>query len=139
MSVSFQFNLVTPERSVLSQDEVIVTVPGAEGYFGVLPGHAPLVTLLKAGVLTVGEGKRTTRYALSGGYAEVSPDRTTILADQVLCWDTIDPERAEAERQEAVEHLAREEEEASSGHYWEKRRDFSDVCLALHQQYLSRD
>lgn len=138
MSVTFQFDLVTPEASILSHDEVMVTIPGAEGYFGVLPGHAPFVALLAAGVLTLGEGKQATRYAVSGGYAEVLPTRTTILADKVVCWDAIQPEVAEAEQNEAILQLRELHEHDTSKAHWEKRRDFAGVCLSLHKQYQSR-
>ncbi|MEO5349659.1 MAG: ATP synthase F1 subunit epsilon [Magnetococcus sp. YQC-3] len=138
MSVFFQFDLVTPEKRVLSQDEVMVTVPGAEGYFGVLPGHAPLVSLLAMGVLTVGEGKEAVRYAVSGGYAEVLPDRTTVLADQVVCWDSIDPVVVEAEKKEAMERHVAEQEDEGAVRHWKKRRAFAELCLDVHKQYLAR-
>ena len=138
MSATFQFDLVTLEKSVLSQDEVMITVPGAEGYFGVLPGHAPFVALLAAGVLTVGEGKEASRYAVLGGYAEVLPDRTTILADRVLCWDAIEPDAVEIEKQEVIARLEKLAVDDTTEAYWKKRLDFADVCLTLHDQYLSR-
>lgn len=138
MYATFQFDLVTPEKQVLSQDEVMLTVPGAEGYFGVLPGHAPLVTLLTMGVLTVGEGKEAVRYAISGGYAEVLPERTTVLADRVVCWDAIDPAAVGAEKMEAAGRYAATRDEESASRYWKKRERFADVCLDLHKQYLAR-
>lgn len=139
MSATFHFDLVTPEKGVLSQDETMVVIPGAEGYFGVLPGHAPLVAMLAMGVLTVGEGRQAVCYALSGGYADVLPARTTILADQVVCWDAIQSEQVEAEQQESLAQLESLKSDDRSRGHWEKRRDFSKVCLDLHKKYLSRD
>ncbi len=138
MSVTFQFDLVTPEKRVLSHDEVMLTVPGSEGYFGVLPGHAPLVSMLATGVLTVGEGKEAIRYAVAGGYAEVLPDRTTILANRVACWDAINPEAVEAEKGEAIARAAAVQDDASAALFWKKRQEFADVCLDVHKQYLAR-
>lgn len=138
MYATFHFDLVTPEKRVLSQDEVMLTVPGAEGYFGVLPGHAPLVALLMGGVLTVGEGKGAVYYAISGGYAEVLPDRTTILADRVICWDAIDPAAAEREKAEAIESGAAVKEDESASRYWKKCENFANICLNVHKQYLAR-
>ena len=135
---TFQFDLVTLEKSVVSQDEVMITVPGADGYFGVLYGHTPLVALLTAGVLTVGEGKQASRYAVSGGYAEVLPTRTTILADRVICWDAIHPDEIESEREEALAQMGEAQDTADSGVYWEKRKNFADVCLKLHDLYQSQ-
>ena len=139
MSVTFQFDLVTPEATILSREEVMVTIPGAEGYFGVLPGHAPFVAMLAAGVLTLGEGKQATRYALSGGYAEVLPTRTTVLADKVICWDAIQVDAVETEKSEAIEQLEELPRHDTNKAHWEKRRDFADVCLALHKLYQSRN
>ncbi|MEO5363614.1 MAG: ATP synthase F1 subunit epsilon [Magnetococcus sp. DMHC-8] len=138
MSVTFQFELVTPERRVLSHDEVMVTVPGAEGYFGVLPGHAPFISLLAMGVLTVGEGKEAPRYAIAGGYAEVMPDHTTILADQAVCWDAIDPEAVEVDKKEAAERELAVRDDETASRYWKKRRAFATLCLEVHKQYLAR-
>ncbi|MBF0460340.1 MAG: ATP synthase F1 subunit epsilon [Magnetococcales bacterium] len=138
MSVIFQFDLITPEKLVYSHQEQMVTVPGAEGYFGVLPGHAPLISMLAMGVLTVGFGNDATRYAIAGGYAEVLPDHTTILADRVICWDAIDPEAVAAEKQEAVEQGLAVVDDKAHSHYWQERQAFADVCLSVHKQYLAR-
>lgn len=138
MSVTFQFDLVTLEETLLSQEEVIITVPGAEGYFGVLPGHAPFVALLTAGVLTVGEGGEAVRYALSGGYAEVSPTEATILADRAMRWDNIDPVVVRAEQTEAERQFLRVLGDEEAEAYWKKRQDFAEVCLSLHDLFLSR-
>lgn len=139
MSATFQFDLVTLERSVLSQDEVMVTVPGAEGYFGVLPGHAPFVSLVAVGVMTVGEGHQASRYAISGGYAEVLPNQMTVLADRVICWDAVPLEAIKAEQTEAKARLGEIHDDDASEHYWTKRQDFASICLKLHDDYLYRD
>ncbi|MBF0161531.1 MAG: ATP synthase F1 subunit epsilon [Magnetococcales bacterium] len=139
MSVTFQFDLVTPEKRLVSQEEMMLTVPGAEGYFGVLPGHAPLVSLLSVGVLTMGEGRQAVRYAVAGGYAEILPDRATILADRAVCWDSIDPVAVEKEKSEAATQEAATREDESASRYWQKQRAFAAVCLEVHKRYLERD
>jgi F-type H+-transporting ATPase subunit epsilon len=138
VAVTFQFDLVTPDKQVLSQQEVMLTVPGADGYFGVLPGHTPLVSLLTMGVLTVGEGKEAVRYALAGGYAEVLPDRTTILADRIQCWDSIDTAAMEKEKSVASEQELASREEESRNIFWKKQVAFAELCLDVHRQYQNR-
>jgi F-type H+-transporting ATPase subunit epsilon len=78
---TFHFDLVTPDKLLFSGPVDQVDVPGAEGDFGVLAGHAPLVAMLKPGVLVVHEGGKHHRLVVTGGFAEVSTDGLTILAD----------------------------------------------------------
>src|SRR6476661_5565777 len=78
---TFQFELVTPDKVLFSGPVDQVDVPGVEGDFGVLAGHAPLVALMKPGVLVVHEGGRQHRLVVTGGFAEVNENGLTILAD----------------------------------------------------------
>ncbi len=78
---TFHFDLVTPEKLLFSGPVEQVDVPGAEGDFGVLAGHAPLVAILKPGVLVVHEGGTHHRLVVMGGFAEVNAEGLTILAD----------------------------------------------------------
>ena len=78
---SFPFELVAPTKLVFSGEVEQVDVPGAEGDFGVLAGHAPLVAVLKPGVLVVHEGGQHHRLVVMGGFAEVNAEGLTILAD----------------------------------------------------------
>jgi len=75
-----RLELVTPERRVLSEEVVEVRIPGVLGELGVLPGHTPLLTALGTGPLAYTQGGREHRLALQGGFAEVLPDRVTVLA-----------------------------------------------------------
>lgn len=80
-----KFELVAPEKLLVSRAVGMVTVPGEEGDFGVLPGHAPLISTLRTGVVDVSdEGKVSERYFVAGGFAEVSPDRCTVLAEEAV-------------------------------------------------------
>ena len=78
---TFHFDLVAPDKLVFSGEVDQVDVPGVEGDFGVLAGHAPLIALIKPGVLVVHEGGKQHRIVVTGGFAEVNPDGLTILAD----------------------------------------------------------
>jgi len=78
---TFHFDLVSPDKLVFSGDVEQVDVPGSEGDFGVLPGHAPYVAVLKPGILVVHQGGQQNRIVVTGGFAEVNPQGLTILAD----------------------------------------------------------
>jgi F-type H+-transporting ATPase subunit epsilon len=80
-----QFELVSPEKLLFSKPVALVTVPGTEGDFGVLPGHAPMVTTVKAGVIEIYAEENaapTDRIFVAGGFAEVTQTRCTVLADE---------------------------------------------------------
>jgi F-type H+-transporting ATPase subunit epsilon len=100
--------IVTPDR-LLVQDQVDeVQVPGSEGYFGVLPGHTPMLAALAVGELWYRKGQEKTYLSIAYGFAEVLPDRVTILARLAERAEEIDPERAEAAKRRAEERLAQQ-------------------------------
>lgn len=84
MADTFKFELVSPERVLLSEDAEQVVLPGMEGDFAVLPSHAPMLAMLRPGVLDVQLPGRTRRVFVKGGFAEVEPDRLTVLAQTAL-------------------------------------------------------
>jgi F-type H+-transporting ATPase subunit epsilon len=95
-----QFELVTPKRLLLSEMVEMVVVPGTEGNFGVLPGHAPLISSIRPGTIDVYEGQTITRRIfVVSGIAEVTPERCTVLADEALSPDELDRGSIEAELQ----------------------------------------
>ena len=97
MADTFQLELVSPERLLLSRQVEMAVIPSAEGEMGVLPGHAPMVVALRGGVISVREnGAESERLFVAGGFAEVLPDRCTVLADEAT--PVADVSRAEAER-----------------------------------------
>ena len=98
--------IVTPDRSLVREEVDEVQVPGAEGYFGVLPGHTPLLATLKIGELWYRVGQEKHFLAIAGGFVEVLPDRVTILAQIAERAQDIDASRAEAARKRAEERLA---------------------------------
>lgn len=102
----FDLEIVTPERHVLHEAVQSLELPGQEGYLGILPGHAPLLTELGIGPLTYSKGKDIQYFAVSRGYAEVLPNRVIVLADACERAEEIDVERARAARDRAKERLA---------------------------------
>jgi F-type H+-transporting ATPase subunit epsilon len=97
------FRLVMPERELLATEADMVVVPGSEGDFGVLPNHAPLISTVRPGVLEVFQGgKAEQRFLVVGGFAEVTPERCTVLADEALPFESVTPEQL-AERERAAE------------------------------------
>jgi F-type H+-transporting ATPase subunit epsilon len=107
MADQFQFELVSPERLLASEPVEMVVVPGVEGDFGVLPGHAPFVSTLRPGVIAVFEGgKVVKRIFVASGFAEVTGERCTVLAQQATPLGDIDRAAAEDEIRDARDDLA---------------------------------
>jgi len=101
MADRLHLEIVTPSRRVVEVEVDEVRLPGALGEMGVLPGHIPLLTALAAGPLTYFEGSAVTRYAVQGGFAEVLPDRVTILATVAKTAGDIDLVAAKTRLEEA--------------------------------------
>jgi F-type H+-transporting ATPase subunit epsilon len=99
--------VVTPDRSVVTDQVDEVEIPGSEGYFGVLPGHTPLLAMLQVGELWYRKGAEKVYLSIAFGFAEVLPDRVTILAQLAERADEIDSARAEAAKRRAEERLAK--------------------------------
>ena len=107
MAGTFKFELVTPERMALSEDATQVVVPGVEGEFTVLPGHAPVISALRPGVIDVTlPDARKTRIFVKGGFAEIDADHLTVLAERALDVDTMDAGTIAAELATAEADLA---------------------------------
>ena len=102
-----QLHIVSADRSLVNETVDEVEIPGAEGYFGVLPGHTPLLALLGAGELWYRQGAEKHYLSMAFGFAEVQPDQVTILAEIAERADEIDLARAEAARKRAEERLAK--------------------------------
>ncbi len=114
MAEKVAFELVSPEKLLLSEDVEMVVVPGEEGNFGVLPGHAPLISLVRPGVIDVWEGgKVARRLFVAGGFAEVTTERCTVLAEEAMPVEDIDRAEVEARLRDLREDLedAKDEKE----------------------------
>src|ERR1051326_3934980 len=102
-----QLQIVSADRSLVNETVDEVEIPGSDGYFGVLPGHTPLLAVLGAGELWYRQGAAMHYLAIAFGFAEVQPDRVTILAQIAEKAEEIDLVRAEAAKKRAEERLAR--------------------------------
>jgi F-type H+-transporting ATPase subunit epsilon len=105
MSDQMQFELVSPEKLVVSKPVTMITVPGAEGEYGVLVGHAPMITTVKTGVIEVYTDETTVpteRIFVTGGFAEVTQTRCTVLADEAIPVASLN----RAKLEEAYRHLS---------------------------------
>ena len=102
---TLRLEIITAERQVFSDDVNTVVVPGIDGELGILPHHAPLITMIKPGEVLVRKDSEETYLFVSGGFLEVRPDKIIILADACERYDEIDIERAEAAKRRAEEGL----------------------------------
>jgi len=102
-----QLQIVSADRSLVNERVDEVVIPGSTGYLGVLPGHAPLLGLLGAGELWYRQGQDKRYLSVAFGFAEVQPDRVTILAQIAEHPDDIDVARAEAAKRRAEDRLAK--------------------------------
>jgi F-type H+-transporting ATPase subunit epsilon len=121
MADTLELEIVTPDRLVVKAQVEEVQVPAKRGYIGVLPGHAPLITELAVGEVSYRAGSNTERISLAWGFAEVLPNKVTILAETAERAEDIDVERAEASRSHAEKLL----QEAVSG------EDYDNALAAL--------
>lgn len=114
MADKVTFELVTPDQMVLSVDADMVTLPGLEGDMGILPGHAPLITALRAGVIEVeGSGDGASEVFVASGFAEIAGDRLTVLAEDAVPVADLDRTALEQRIQNTREDLedAKDDEE----------------------------
>lgn len=107
MADKVEFELVSPERLLVSKAVDMVVVPGAEGDFGVLRGHAPLISTLRLGVIDVHDGGGVAeRIFVAGGFAEVTAERCTVLAEQAVRVEDLKRGEIEGEIKSLKDHLA---------------------------------
>jgi len=105
MSDTFQLEIVTPEKRVVDTPAEEAQIPGKNGYLGILPGHAPLITELAVGEITFRSQAKEERLAVAWGFAEVLPDKVTILAEIAERPSEIDVERARKSKERAEQRL----------------------------------
>ncbi len=129
MTEKVPFELVTPERVVFAEEADMIVVPGGDGDFGVLPGHAPLLSTVRPGTVEVYEGDRVTmRIFVSGGFAEVADGRCAVLADEAVPASEIDRADAEERLNRAQE---RHREAALDGPEYREAEDELRVAAAM--------
>ena len=114
MADKIHFDLVSPEQMLLSEDVVMVTLPGTEGYFGVLAGHAPVISTLRPGVIEVqGGDSGDRRLFVRGGFAEVDPSKVVVLAEEAIPLEDLDIEAIEARLRDAEEDVTAAKDDAA--------------------------
>lgn len=105
MADTFQLEIVTPEKKVVDTTAQEVQIPGKNGYLGVLPGHAPLITELAVGEIKYRDGREEQRLAVAWGFAEILPDKVTILVETAERPSEIDVDRARKAKERAEQRL----------------------------------
>jgi F-type H+-transporting ATPase subunit epsilon len=106
MAETFQLEIVTPEKLVVKEVAEEMQIPGKNGYLGILPGHAPLITELSVGQISYRNGSETHYLCVAWGFAEVLPDKVTILAETAERGEDVDCERAQKAKERAEKRLA---------------------------------
>lgn len=106
LPTSIQLQIVSADRSLVKEQVDEVEIPGSDGYFGVLPGHTPLLALLGVGELWYRQGQEKHYLAIAFGFAEIQPEQVTILAQMSEKADEVDIARAEAAKKRAEERMA---------------------------------
>ncbi len=120
---SIRLELVTPEQRLLQEEVHEVVLPGEVGYFGVRPGHAPLLSSLQVGEITYRDDTETVRIAVSEGFAEVLPDRVSVLVRTAEKAEQIDLDRANRSLERARERIRK----------WDPDLDFWRARASLHR------
>ena len=105
MTDTFQLEIVTPEKLVVKDQAEEMQIPGKNGYLGILPGHAPLITELSVGQISYRNASETHYLCVAWGFAEVLPDKVTILAETAERGEEVDRERAEKAKERAEKRL----------------------------------
>jgi F-type H+-transporting ATPase subunit epsilon len=116
MTDSFQLEIVTPEKMVVKDTAEEIQIPGKDGYLGIRPGHAPLITELAVGEITYIKNRQIHYLAVAWGFAEVLPDKVTILAETAERPQEIDVKRAQESKQRAEDALRNGKTEADFTH-----------------------
>lgn len=130
MADKVEFELVSPERLLFSEPVQMVVVPGVEGDFGVLPGHAPFVTSVRPGVIAIfNDEKVDQRIFVAGGFAEVSTERCTVLAEEAIAVDEID----QGVLEQRIKDLKEDLEDATDAHAKETLANQLAVAEAKYQ------
>jgi F-type H+-transporting ATPase subunit epsilon len=138
LPTTLTLEMVTPDRALLREEVDEVVVPGSQGAFGVLPGHAPLLSTLKIGELWYRQGQERHYLAIAFGFVEVLPNRVTVLAQVGERAQEIDVQRAERAKQRAEQRLAQAQPHLTAGDLDIERARISLMKSLLRLQVASR-
>src|ERR1043166_6591866 len=114
MAETFQLEIVTPEKMVVKASAEEAQIPGKQGYLGILPGHAPLITDLAVGEIPYRAGGATHRLAVAWGFAEVLPDKVTILAETAERPQEIDVQRAQGTKKKNYKEIKKKKKKTKT-------------------------
>lgn len=128
---TFHFELVSPERQLFSGAVEQVVVPGSEGDFGILAGHAPFVSTLRPGILTIHSDGQPKRLYVRGGFAEISAGGLTVLAERATAVEDLDPGQLDLDIKNAEEDLADARDDAARNKASERLDQLKGVKAAL--------
>ena len=106
MADKLNFSLVSPERELFSGQVDHVDIPGTEGDLGILPNHSPLMAAIRTGAITVVDGATTTQFFVAGGFADVTPEGLTVLAERAVAMDSLDRDALREELKQAEAGLS---------------------------------
>jgi F-type H+-transporting ATPase subunit epsilon len=135
MADTFQLEIVTPEKLVVRDSAEEIQIPGRNGYLGVLPGHAPLITELGSGEISYRSNGQLHRFSMAWGFAEVLPDRVTVLAETVEPAEEIDVPRAKQSLAKAEDLLKNAQSESEFALATDKiRRAEARLDVAQHKE-----
>ncbi len=127
-----QFNLITPEKTLISQNAEMVVIPGKEGDFGVMEGHMPLISTIRPGVLEIYEGEKVLESIfISSGFAEAGGDKLTVLAHEAIPVKDIILEDARAKLKDAEEKLVALEEKHPDRHHFEVKVVIAETMIRI--------
>ena len=126
------FDLVSPERLLLSDAAEMVTIPGTEGYMGVMAGHSPVISTLRPGTITVqGATSGDTRFFIRGGFAEVTASKLTVLAEEAIPLAEVNAATLDQRIRDAEEDVAAAKSDADKARAIEALDDLRQVRSAL--------
>ena len=132
MADKITFDLVSPERLLLSDQADMVTVPGTDGYMGVMAGHAPVISTLRPGTIDVqGATQGEVRYFIRGGFVEVSPGKITVLAEEALPMAEVDLSVLDQRIRDAEEDVAAAKSDSERARAAETLDDLKQVRAAF--------
>lgn len=131
MAEKLHFELVSPEKLLMSTDVDMVVVPGTEGDFGVLINHAPVVSTLRTGILEVHNGDGPQQILVCGGFAEVNPSGLTVLAEEAMPLADVDRQALEAELKDVQEDVDDAKDETKLADATKARDRLVDILRVL--------
>lgn len=132
MADKIAFDLVSPERLLLSDAADMVTIPGADGYMGVMAGHAPVISTLRPGTITVqGTAAGDTRFFIRGGFTEVTAAKITVLAEEAIPLAEVNVATLDQRIRDAEEDVAAAKSDSDKARAFETLDDLRQVRAAL--------